>query len=856
MTKISVRICLHICFFVFCGVIAQAHDWYVAPNGSSQGNGSLASPWDLWTALGAPAGVQPGDTIWIRGGTYSGTFSSYLSGTTSSPIVVRQYPGERARIAGALVIGRHGDHDVWFWGFEVFNRGTSVQSDGVTISATGLNNPGLKLINMVIHDNQINGVGFWSGAVQGEIYGNLIYNNGYDGCVGSSCRGHGHGLYVQSVDSHRMADNIVFRNFSEGTQLYGTINAVRNNVTYEGNVFFNSGELSALNNGNFNSYNMWIGGDQISQNTKLINNYGYSSAPSGHNQYYNLFNSNNAVVTGNYFFTPGPDRPGIFINSTSNTGLQMTGNTFYGTLDFTPSRYPNNTYLSQRPTGKDIFVRPNQYEIGRANIVIYNWDLSPSVSVDLSGSGLHVGQSYEIRDSQNFYGAPVTTGIYKGGAVNIPMSNLTLAPPEGTVPTQPRHTAPEFDVFILLPTGSQPTDAIPPAVSILTPGPNQTLSGTVNVTATASDNKGIAGVQFKLDGANLGSAVTSTPYQINWNTITATNRPHSLVAVATDTSNNSATSNAVAVTVSNVVSGGGPASSLKDTLVTDFSAGTGANTYVSKIVDGEVIQLPTVGTEFSGITLPSGWTVNNWNSGGSALVNGGTIAVDGARVGTSGTYSQRRSLDFVATFTTDGSQHIGFGVDFNSAPWAIFSTGGGGSLMARSNGGAGSQNTVISGNWLGTPHHYRIDWNATNIVYWIDGVQVVAQPVAISAAMRPLISDLRVGGQKLVVNWMHMSPYSIPAMFTSRVFDAGAVVPWATISWNADQPTGTSLAMSVRTGNSLVPDATWTAFTPVSQSGVPATGKSRYIQYRAALSTTSTTQTVVLRDVTITYGSK
>jgi hypothetical protein len=195
-------------------------------------------------------------------------------------------------------------------------------------------------------------------------------------------------------------------------------------------------------------------------------------------------------------------------------------------------------------------------------------------------------------------------------------------------------------------------------------------------------------------------------------------------------------------------------------------------------------------------------------------------------------------------------------VDFNSAPWAIFSTGGGGSLLARSNGGAGSQNTVISGNWLGTPHHYRIDWNATNIVYWIDGVQVVAQPVAISAAMRPLISDFRVGGQKLVVSWMHMSPYSIPATFTSRVFDAGAVVPWATVSWNADQPTGTSLAMSARTGNSLVPDATWTAFTPVSQSGGPATGKSRYIQYRAALSTASTTQTVVLRDVTITYGSK
>src|ERR1700737_879971 len=56
--------------------------------------------------------------------------------------------------------------------------------------------------------------------------------------------------------------------------------------------------------------------------------------------------------------------------------------------------------------------------------------------------------------------------------------------------------------------------------------------------------------------------------------------------------------------------------SLTDTLVTDFSAGTGTNTYVSQIADGEIIQSPTVGTEFSGTTLPSGWTANNWSSGG------------------------------------------------------------------------------------------------------------------------------------------------------------------------------------------------------------------------------------------------
>ena len=222
-------------------------------------------------------------------------------------------------------------------------------------------------------------------------------------------------------------------------------------------------------------------------------------------------------------------------------------------------------------------------------------------------------------------------------------------------------------------------------------------------------------------------------------------------------------------------------------------------------------------------------------------------------MGTAGTYTAGRSLDFVATFTTDGAQHVGFGVDFNSSPWAIFSTRGGGSLLARSNSGSGGQDTVISGNWLGAPHHYRIDWNAANVVYWIDGMQVVTHPVSISRAMRPLISDLLVGGQKLVVDWMHMSSYSTPATFTSRVLDAGAVVLWATMSWTVDQPAGTTLAMSVRFGNTVVPDGTWTAFTSVSQSAAALTRSSRYIQYQATMSTSDTGQTVVLRDVTVAY---
>ncbi len=96
------------------------------------------------------------------------------------------------------------------------------------------------------------------------------------------------------------------------------------------------------------------------------------------------------------------------------------------------------------------------------------------------------------------------------------------------------------------------SDAVPPTVSLTAPTNNASLSGTsVTVSANASDNIGVAGVQFKLDGNNLGSEVTSSPYSINWNSTTATNGSHILTAVAHDAAGNTTTSSPVTVTVSN-----------------------------------------------------------------------------------------------------------------------------------------------------------------------------------------------------------------------------------------------------------------------------------------------------------------
>ena len=97
------------------------------------------------------------------------------------------------------------------------------------------------------------------------------------------------------------------------------------------------------------------------------------------------------------------------------------------------------------------------------------------------------------------------------------------------------------------------TDTVPPQVSVSTPVNGATVSGTVSVTATASDNSAVAGVQFKVAGTNVGSEDTTSPYSVSWNTTGLTNGNYSITAVARDTNQNTATSMPVVVSVNNAV---------------------------------------------------------------------------------------------------------------------------------------------------------------------------------------------------------------------------------------------------------------------------------------------------------------
>ena len=73
-------------------------------------------------------------------------------------------------------------------------------------------------------------------------------------------------------------------------------------------------------------------------------------------------------------------------------------------------------------------------------------------------------------------------------------------------------------------------DTTAPSVTITAPTAGAQVSDIVNVTAAATDNIGVIGVQFRVDGVNSGQEDTAEPVQRLWDTRTASNGTHTLTA--------------------------------------------------------------------------------------------------------------------------------------------------------------------------------------------------------------------------------------------------------------------------------------------------------------------------------------
>lgn len=430
-------------------VETSGNSFYVAPNGSPSGDGSINNPWDLQTALNHPASVQAGDTIWLRNGQYVGEFISRLKGAEGQPITVRQYPGERATLVETGMI--LDIQDTWyvdFWGFEVTSNNNPRDPDTRPLWAFGIRahqgfiSHHIRYINLFVHDMPAQGFGWWTSNQDSEIYGSLIYFNGVTELD--------HAIYTKNETGNKVIeDNFIFDNASHGVHAYSSNDNNVDNFRVEGNTIFNNGSIGW--NTYYETYgiykrNILLGAYDTADNPIVRENYTYYPNNSGYSL--NLGyqgGSDGAIVEGNYLMG------GQMVLGGGFTNMSMNNNAIYGgESGFTESQFPNNDYYDNKPTGEKIFVRANKFESNRANVTIYNWDQNNTVILtadDLAELDIPVGANYQLHNVQDFYG-DIITGTYNGSFIEVPMTGHSVAQPLG-LSFKPATSFPEFGGFVL-----------------------------------------------------------------------------------------------------------------------------------------------------------------------------------------------------------------------------------------------------------------------------------------------------------------------------------------------------------------------------------------------------------------------
>ena len=371
-----------------------------------------------------------------------------------------------------------------------------------------------------------------------QILHNEIYNNGTQGSSDSE----GQGIYSEQntsgnvYNSNYIHDNgYAGSNLDHGLYLCGQNEVVANNVVLR-----------------HPSSGLQIAGYTTVSNMKVYNNV---FAWNGTDGIIVWMNMNGVDIKNNIVFQNG--HYGIYFYAATGSGVNMDHNLIYanGSGSYTPFNYGGSTVTYT--LGTTISTDPKLANETKSGLDAHLASGSPAI-----GAGL------------NLY-STLTTDI--AGAA--------------------RSSSGAWDMGAYV-SGSSSTDTNPPTVSLTSPAGGTMVSGSaVTVSANASDSVGIASVQFKLDGANLGSAVTASPYTMTWNTTTAAAGSHTLTAVATDTTGNQATSTAVSVNVNNT----SPAVSL--------TAPANNSTYAAPAT----------------VSLTAGVTANGHNITAVKFYNGGTL---------------------------------------------------------------------------------------------------------------------------------------------------------------------------------------------------------------------------------------
>lgn len=597
----------------YLSTAARATTYYVdATIGNDANPGtSLTAPWKT-VAKVSNTRLNTGDKILFQASqVHSGnlSFTGPDSGTQTNPVIVSSYGDGRATIYAATGDGikLSSTTSITVTNINVTGPGWNATNDGSrgialtgstngcivdNLTVSGFHKAGVRLESNT-HHNQVTFVraeqnGFIGIHISGDyqlVSGCKAFNNNGDLTITNNWSGSGivadYASYVTIEDSEAAynganqpwtgngpvgiwcwnADHVTIRRCISHHNLRGRGNADGGGFDMDGGTtdstieycysYGNAGAGFLLYNFNWKSIPHRNNTVRycISENDKLGGiAIGTGGLPLENLSIHNnvSFNTNGAIVLRNYGGSVNNVglRNNVLVSSGTltigNNAFILQGNCYYSTVGaYSFGSYANNFAAWANATGKEKY-----------NGVIVGLNMDPGL-IDV-GNGTKLTEPQDLGTLRSYspasgYSAVVDSGLDLSSLFALDPGDQDIA--GQSVPNR------SYDMGAFEYQGGTQQDLVSPSVFISSPMDGATVAGaSVTVSANAADDvggTGIAGVQFKLDGVNLGTEDTTSPYSISWNTTSVSNGSHSLTAVARDSAGNIATANPVNVSVYN-----------------------------------------------------------------------------------------------------------------------------------------------------------------------------------------------------------------------------------------------------------------------------------------------------------------
>lgn len=411
-----------------------AADWFVALNGQATNPGTIEEPWDIVSGLINQTQVQPGDTVYIRGGEYQVPnyvngdhgFQLQLKGTEQGRVTVRNYQDEHVVLDGGILADKANNYPTFvdLVGLEVTVRHHEEDFDledhraqphphGGVILKFG---EGIRLINCVIHHGMHQGIGYWEG-LKGDclIYGCVVYNNGWRNAGNSY---NGHGIYGQCKDPDtRLVENCIFADqWSFHMQWYGSANAFIDNVTIKDVIAYADYERF----GQAGHNRVLLGGTNGDSQRNFVVDGLYahnSNLQLGWNRdVENATVKNNFLTLGNIAIYPGST---YMEENNFMWHEHYDGQTGEYTGELKHSGPENGAEIPPEPVVK---LLPNTFEPNRAHLAVFAFQQQTEVTVDVS-SWAAEGEVIRLYDPMKLFGQPLCTATVTDGSITVPMDD-------------------------------------------------------------------------------------------------------------------------------------------------------------------------------------------------------------------------------------------------------------------------------------------------------------------------------------------------------------------------------------------------------------------------------------------------